>query len=164
MDLEVILTGSFGVGKSSLFNRFIHGEFSDKYYGTIGVRVNEKELEFDDLKVNLKLWDTAGEVNQQKVPANYFESKDCIVYVVDLNRPFTFKNIPYDLQYLKNNSPGCKIMVLGNKLDLMDEKRLEEIKADTLNINFDWLVSAKTGKNVDDVFLSIAKDHAKIAK
>ncbi len=34
---KVILTGSFGVGKTSLFNQFLFSKFSEKYLTTIGV-------------------------------------------------------------------------------------------------------------------------------
>jgi GTPase SAR1 family protein len=44
---KIILTGSFGVGKTSLFNRFIYQEFNDKYLTTIGVKVNKKQVKVD---------------------------------------------------------------------------------------------------------------------
>jgi len=34
---KIILTGSFGVGKTSLFSRFVYSEFDEKYLTTIGV-------------------------------------------------------------------------------------------------------------------------------
>jgi GTPase SAR1 family protein len=44
---KVILTGSFGVGKTSLFTQFIYNKFDDKYLTTIGVKVNKKSLDID---------------------------------------------------------------------------------------------------------------------
>ena len=58
---KVILTGSFGVGKTSLFNCFIHQQFSEKYMTTVGVRVNKKTLNVDQNDITLMLWDIAGE-------------------------------------------------------------------------------------------------------
>jgi small GTP-binding protein len=158
MGIEIILTGSFGVGKTSLFNRFIHEEFTDKYYGTIGVRVNSREIEIDNSTAEIKLWDIAGEVNQEKVPVNYFLQKHIILYVIDLNRPFTFKTVPFDLNYLKEVAPQCQIIVVGNKTDLLNDIKLHEIKTGKLDINFNYFVSAKTNENIDDLFHSIAKD------
>jgi len=162
MNAEIILTGSFGVGKSSIFNRFIHEEFNDKYYGTIGVRVNSREISTGESTINLKLWDVAGEVKQDKVPVAYFRSKDIILYVLDLTRPFTFSNVPDDLAYLKKNSPNSSLIVIGNKIDLLDEELLEEIKAKDFPIKVDWMISAKTGENIEELFLSIAKKHINV--
>jgi small GTP-binding protein len=69
---KVILTGSFGVGKTSLFNQFIFNQFSDKYLTTIGVKVNKKVINIGGEDLSLLLWDIAGEVSQDKVPTSYF--------------------------------------------------------------------------------------------
>ena len=156
MDIEIILTGSFGVGKSSIFNRFIHNEFSNKYYGTLGVRVNEKELTFNDITFKVKLWDIAGEVKQAKVPKSYFHSPSIIIYVVDLNRTFGIENIPADLDYLREVAKGKKVIIIGNKVDLLDPQAVINIKKDNPKINFSMMTSAKTGENIDALFESIA--------
>lgn len=156
MTQEVILTGSFGVGKSSIFNRFIYEEFSAKYYGSIGVRVNERLLKQEGKNVSIKLWDVAGEIKQNKVPSSYFNNKDVILYVIDLNRPFTFANVPEDLVFLKSIAPASEIKVIGNKRDILTPHALEKIRNDNFPITFDWITSAKTGENINDLFRSIA--------
>lgn len=152
MNLEVLLTGSFGVGKSSIFNRFIHDDFSNKYYGTMGVRVNEKEISINDVTTTIKLWDIAGEIRQDKVPKPYFRNKTVILYVIDISRPFTFKNVPTDIEYLKESSPNSLVKIIGNKKDLLAEKQISRMVADKDPINFDWITSAKTGENIKELF------------
>lgn len=154
--MEIILTGSFGVGKSSIFNRFIHNEFNNKYYGTLGVRVNEKEATFGGKNVNVKLWDIAGEVNQEKVPKSYFHSPQIIVYVIDLNRTFGIENVPRDLEYLKEIAKGKKIFIVGNKMDLVNDETINKIKEENPKIDFFMMTSAKTGENIDTLFEAIA--------
>ena len=78
---KVILTGSFGVGKTSLFNQFIHQKFSDKYLTTIGVKVNKKTVTVNNEAVSLLIWDIAGEVSPDKVPNTYFLGASGILYV-----------------------------------------------------------------------------------
>ncbi len=156
MTVEVLLTGSFGVGKSSIFNRIIHDEFSNKYYGTMGVRVNEKILE--DQKVTLKLWDIAGEIQQRKVPKIYFAKKTIILYIVDITRPFTFRNILEDLQYLKANVGESIIKIIGNKKDLLSEAELIEMQQKELPVTLDAIVSAKTGENLSFLFNNLIEE------
>ena len=156
MTIEVLLTGSFGVGKSSIFNRFIHDEFSNKYYGTMGVRVNEKKME--DQRIHLKLWDIAGEIHQRKVPKIYFANKTAILYIIDLTRPFTFKNIKEDIDYLKENASQATIKIIGNKKDLLSELELFDLQKNELPVTLEWIVSAKTGENVILLFDQLVEE------
>jgi|GEM_PF-1766702 len=156
MIIEVILTGSFGVGKSSIFNRIVHDDFSNKYYGTMGVRVNEKTLEEHD--VTLKLWDIAGEIQQQKVPKIYFAKKNVILYIVDITRPFTFRNILEDVRYLKENAGYSIIKIVGNKKDLLDEMDLLKVQQEELPVTLDEVISAKTGENIIALFNKLVEE------
>ena len=153
---KVILTGSFGVGKTSLFNQFIHQQFSDKYLTTIGVKVNKKDLTVEGETVSLLLWDIAGEVAQDKVPASYFLGAGGIIYVVDLYRPITFFNMKADVAYLKKLLPDATILVVGNKKDLVKPAEIEEM-VHSLDTKIDFTTSAKTGDNVDALFLELGK-------
>jgi len=153
---KVILTGSFGVGKTSLFSRFIHNSFSDKYITTIGVKVDKKFLELDGQEVSILLWDIAGEVTQDKVPKSYFLGASGIIYVFDLTRPSTYKNLQSDIEYLKNILPSALIKIVGNKKDLVEASEIEEIKKE-LAYPTDLITSAKTGENVEQLFMDIGR-------
>lgn len=153
---KIILTGSFGVGKTSLFNQFIFNQFDDKYLTTIGVKVNKKNIEVDGEEVSLLVWDIAGEVSQDKVPHSYFLGASGIIYVFDLTRPSTYKNIQGDIDYLKEMVKGAEIRVVGNKSDLVSEGQISEIKAG-IDHPWDIITSAKTGENVEELFQSLGK-------
>lgn len=148
---KVILTGSFGVGKTSLFNRFIFSRFSDKYLTTIGVKVNKKTLNINGRELSMLVWDIAGEVSQDKVPTSYFLGASGVLYVFDLTRPSTFSNIEEDLAHLNKIIPDSLIKVVGNKLDLVSPEEIEQVKA-KIKHPWDILTSAKTGDHVDDLF------------
>lgn len=153
---KVILTGSFGVGKTSLFNRFIHQQFSEKYLTTVGVRVNKKTLTIDNEDITLMLWDIAGEVSQDKVPVSYFLGTSGIIYVADLSRPLTFKNLISDIKLLKKLLPDGIIRIVANKADLVTPEQIAEIAA-SLTQPWDIITSAKTGDNVESLFENLAK-------
>ena len=153
---KVILTGSFGVGKTSLFNQFIHQQFSDKYLTTIGVKINKKQVVVDGEDISLLVWDVAGEVSQDKVPTSYFLGASGIVYVMDLSRPITFNNMQNDLDFLKKILPNGEIIIVANKKDLLTDEQIEAI-ALKLPQKWDYTTSAKTGENVENVFLDMGK-------
>ncbi len=153
---KVILTGSFGVGKTSLFSRFISNTFSDRYITTIGVKVDKKSLEIDGQEISILLWDIAGEVTQNKVPNSYFLGASAIIYVFDLNRPSTYKNIKIDIDYLNKILPSITILIVGNKKDLLDTEKIKTIEED-VGHPIDLYTSAKTGENVDNLFETIGR-------
>lgn len=151
---KVILTGSFGVGKTSLFNRFVYSRFDEKYLTTIGVKVDKRTIEIDGREISLLLWDIAGEVRQDKVPKSYFLGTSAIVYVIDLTRPSTFDHVIGDLEYLKKNLPESPVFLVGNKIDLLSADELSARKASFL-VQPDLCTSAKTGENVELLFNQI---------
>lgn len=154
---KIILTGSFGVGKTSLFNRFINNTFDEKYMTTIGVKVNKKSVDIEGREVALLLWDIAGEISQDKVPTSYFLGAAGVIYVFDLSRPLTFQNISSDLAYLKNILPYAVVKIVGNKKDLLTAAQLAELEA---NFPVQWhaVTSAKTGENVEKLFTDLAAE------
>ncbi len=153
---KVILTGSFGVGKTSLFNQFIFNQFSDKYLTTIGVKVNKKVLNIGGQDLSLLLWDIAGEVSQDKVPTSYFLGTSGIIYVMDLSRPSTFVNWQTDMALLKELLPYSAVMTVANKKDLLSAVELEQMMA-SLHSTPDFVTSAKTGENVEQLFYELGK-------
>ncbi len=153
---KVILTGSFGVGKTSLFNRFLYQRFDERYLTTIGVKVDKKVIEIDGRELSMLVWDIAGEVTQDKVPHSYFLGASGIVFVFDLTRPVTYQHLEKDIAYLKNKVPGVTMRVVGNKKDLKTPEEIEAIIS-ALPVDCDLTSSAKTGENVEALFQDMGR-------
>jgi len=154
---KIVLTGCFGVGKTSLFNRFLYQKFSEKYLTTIGVKVDKKVVEIDGRKISLLIWDIAGEVAQDKVPQSYYLGSSAIIYVFDLTRPSTYLNMKSDLDYLQKLLRGVLVKVVGNKLDLVTPEQIALIGPE-LPQPPDFLTSAKTGEQVESLFMSLGQE------
>lgn len=153
---KVILTGSFGVGKTSLFEQFIYSKFSERYLTTLGVKVDKKIVKVNGKSITLIIWDIAGEITQDKVPTSYFLGTSAIIYVFDVTRPTTYEGLLEDINHLKKMLPNGDFSIVGNKIDLVDAAFLEELKK-SIPLPWDFLTSAKTRQNVDAVFFKIAK-------
>ncbi|MCU0392074.1 MAG: GTP-binding protein [Thermoflexibacter sp.] len=148
---KVILVGNFGVGKTSLTRQFVFQKFADEYLTTLGVKIDKKTLVINDLEANLIIWDIAGEVSQTKVPKSYYLGANGIIYVFDLTRPSTFKNILEDLDYIKQMLPNVPYIIAGNKKDLLTEEQLYAT-IPQLPMPCEYLTSAKTGEKVELMF------------
>ncbi len=156
---KVVLLGHFGVGKTSLFRRFIENEFSEEYKVTLGVQIKKKVIQLPDgRELSMIIWDTEGHSDSvQDTRKSYLLGSNAFIYVFDLTREDTFKNLKEDLAYLKENYAKVTIKVIGNKLDLVNRKEaIADLKE--RKIPYDSLTSAKTNKNVKDFFSTLAEE------
>ena len=61
---KVIVIGDSNVGKTCLTFRFCGGKFLDKSEATIGVDFREKQLDIEDERIKLQIWDTGKKKEQ----------------------------------------------------------------------------------------------------
>ncbi len=150
---KIVLTGCFGVGKTSLFNQFLYQRFSEKNVTTIGVKVDKKVVDMEGRQVSMLIWDIAGEIAQDKVPQSYFLGSSAVIYVFDISRPNTWASLKSDIEFLEKLVSGALIKIVGNKLDLVTPQEREAL---TQQVPTSILTSAKTGENVEKLFLEVA--------
>jgi len=103
----------------------------------------------------MMIWDIAGEVAQNKVPTSYFLGTSGIIYVFDLTRPSTYRNLKEDIDYLKSINNLTTIKIVGNKKDLISEEAIESLTKEIL-LPINLFTSAKTGENVTKLFQDFA--------
>ncbi|WP_062053735.1 Rab family GTPase [Aquimarina longa] len=159
---KVVLLGHFGVGKTSLFRRFVDNEFSEEYKVTLGVQIKKKLVQLPDgRELSMIIWDTEGHSDSiEDTRKSYLLGSHAFIYVFDITREQTYSTLKQDLEYLEKHYTKVPAKVLGNKLDLVNEKEItSHLKSQ--NIPFDCLTSAKTNKNVQDFFSDLAKDITK---
>ena len=154
---KIVLTGHFNVGKTSLIKKFVHSIFSEQYLSTIGVNIEKKQVIIDDTQLNMIIWELAGEDSVDKTPRSYLMGTHGIIYVFDLTRESTWLNLQEQLDKLKIIVPNVPISIIGNKNDLISEKERDAI-LQSLPVNCSYTSSAKTGENVERLFMELAKE------
>ena len=152
---KVLLVGSFGVGKTSLIKRFVTNEFSEDYISTIGVRVSTKTILTENNEVKLLIWDIEGINGTNKIPKAYFLGASAVLYVFDVSRESTYKNIEEKIAAVLELSGQKKMTVVGNKKDLLTTAELQLVK-DAIPIPIDFITSAKEDGNVNEAFNLLA--------
>lgn len=156
---KVVMLGSFAVGKTSLVQQFVNSIFSEKYQTTIGVKIDQKNVNIDGLVINLLLWDIHGNDDYQKVkPAYLMGSSGCFV-VIDGTRRASLDVANELIETVNKTVPQAIIIILINKLDLKDDwdindDDINELKSRGFKV---MQTSAKTNNSVDEAFDTIAK-------
>jgi len=160
---KVIVIGDPAVGKTSLLTNFATNQFEEKYLPTVGVSILKEtiELEDKDATVNLMFWDIAGQPQFYMLHRPYFNGADGILLVFDTTRSSTFSNVNnWYSSAVKYGLSGVPRILIGNKIDLVDERKIilpmAEHLSEKLNAPY-FETSALTGENVKIVFHKIAK-------
>lgn len=151
---KVVLVGHYGVGKSSLIRRFVQNVFSDNYQVTIGVHILKKTVTYKGEDITLVLWDIEGKENINQTRASYLLGTSGFIFVVDPTRDTTYQNLKEELIFLEKNYPKVPVIKLVNKSDLVDVEEFKKVLA-IQNLEMDFFSSAKTGENVENVFMQL---------
>ena len=155
---KICMIGAFGVGKTSLVERFVKSIFSDKYLTTVGVKLEKKQLVVDGVDVLLVLWDLAGKDAVTEIRPDLLKGSAAYILVVDGTRADTLKTA-LDLHQMASVATAhAPFVVVVNKNDLRDnwevtEANLEQFRARGLPVVFS---SAKTGDGVEALFIDLA--------
>jgi small GTP-binding protein len=161
---KVCLLGEFAVGKTSLVRRFVYNLFDDRYISTIGVRVSRKTLavptEEQLAELTLMVWDLAGSEEFNRVSTSYLRGAAGAILVFDVTRASTFDQLQNYIDSLHKINPHAKLVLAGNKIDLVDRQQLDTQKAEQLAAELNaplFFTSAKQGDDVDHLFRHLGR-------
>lgn len=158
---KVCVVGDFAVGKTSVVERFINNQFSEKYLTTVGVKVDTKEIEHGDVSVSHKLviWDVAGSDRFGHTEFAYLRGASGYIFVADGTRSLTLRSVHDLREQITDRYGAAPCVLLVNKKDLIgqwevSEKQLLELVESYCNV---YTTSAKTGDEVETALRSLSK-------
>ena len=167
LEYKIITLGDSSVGKTSIINRFINGEFRPDSKPTLGIKHSFKILELGHLnnkkKLKLSVIDTGGQEKYKALSISYFRYADVVLFIFNLNEPFSFENIQNWIDnFNENNNKSKKVIkkyLIGNKSDL--EQKVEQNLIDEFakkNIMPYKATSAKTNSQINELFQMIGEE------
>ncbi len=166
MIFKIIVIGDPAVGKSSLLKNFSAEKFQFEYIPTVGVNITKEKVMVnndmgEETEVSLMIWDIAGQPQFYMLHRPYFNGADGMILVYDVTRSSSFSNVNnWYSTSVKHGLSGVPRILIGNKIDLKDEKKIilpmAEHLSQKLNAPF-FETSALTGENVSNVFHKIAE-------
>jgi small GTP-binding protein len=150
--LKVVVVGDSGVGKTCLLIRFVRDLFDEESPPTLGVEFLTKIVQTDRHRIQLQLWDTAGQELFRSVTRGYYRGSAGALLVFDLSNRDSFENIGRWLQDIRDVARSDVVtLLIGNKSDLVDKRQVTTDEAETFakthNMHY-FETSAKTGSNI----------------
>jgi len=159
---RIVVVGAGAVGKSALTVRFIQGNFVDKYDPTIEDSYR-KLTEVDGAAYMLDIMDTAGQEEYSALRDSYMKTGQgfLLVYSVTTSTSFDVAGkMRGQILRVKEDSADIPIMVVGNKMDLANERQVTtqqgENFASSIRAGF-MECSAKTNINVKEAFIELVR-------
>ncbi|KAK5577644.1 hypothetical protein RB653_002587 [Dictyostelium firmibasis] len=160
---KISIIGDSGCGKTRLLLRFTDDTYSENYISTIGVEFKTKTIYVDGIGIKLHIYDSGGceRIRTQNFGWLY-RGCSAVIIVYDCTNEISFKNVDTWLcDANRYTAETCIKCIVGNKSDLEDENvvdlNLVNQFAAKENIKF-YETSAKNSKNVEECFISLAKD------
>ena len=164
--IELVVLGGGGVGKSSVTIQYVQDFFIPWYDPTIEDSYR-RQVVVDEQTSLLQILDTAGQDEFQVMLDGWIRNGDCFMLVFSATSRRSFEELEKyrtKLQQVKDTEHQVPVVILMNKIDLVDERQVEVEEAEELAKR--WGVplvqaSAKTNKNIKAGFEELVREHRK---
>ena len=158
LSYKIVLLGDSSVGKSCIMERYVNNNFDEYSEVTIGASFATKDILVKQNKIRFEMWDTAGQERYKSLTPMYYRNAMGAIVVYDITNRETFLNAEsWIKKIIKERGEKCKIILVGNKSDLEDQRKVDKkIEKQFENIKY-IETSAKSGKNIEKIFNTLAK-------
>ena len=159
---KAIIIGDAFVGKSSLINQAKKKQFKTTYAPTLGFDYFVFHIRIKNKIIKLQIWDTCGQEIYKSLVTNFYRNSSVAFMVYAINDRNSFEHIDNWLKEIKyNSSPDTKIFLIGNKCDLINERKVTYEEGLNYSNNYEfngfYEVSAKTGEKTEEIMIKAAK-------
>ena len=163
LSFKIIIVGDQGVGKSCLSIKASKNYFEEFYSPTVGFEFLTFNLKVQDKIIRLQIWDTCGQELFRSLINSFYRSTSLAIIVYSIDSDESFKNVEQWLNDIKTQSnPDVKIFLIGNKADLEDKREVSKEAGEKFfkdhKLSYFAETSAKTGFNVQNVFIEVGKE------
>ena len=127
---KIILFGDSNVGKTSLISKYLTGNMPNYPMSTLTTEFAIKLVEIDGGGyIKAQIWDTPGQEQYREITFHHLKKFLGGIIVYDITKRSTFDNIVSWIKILKSKCEiDCTISLVGNKLDLVENKpKLREV-------------------------------------
>jgi Ras-related protein Rab-23 len=158
---KITVIGDGGVGKTSLIKKYTKGSFRKEYIKTLGAQFSQYDEKVEDSAVKLFFWDIAGQHEFSFMRPTFYKGSKAAIIVFShaKGEEVSFENISQWHDDIKKYCGDIPIVLFGNKIDLLEDKKLDDDKVEKIVNDRKFLryykTSAKTGIGVYEGFRAI---------
>ncbi|KAH9507646.1 Ras- protein RABE1e [Bulinus truncatus] len=155
-----LLSGEYGVGKTSCFLRLRDEQFYDEKMTTIGIDISSKVLKVDGKEIKLTLIDTAGTERFNSLTNAFFRNSQAVLFVYSVADAKTLTGLKRWYEDVCEYAPKALRYLVGNKTDLESglSKNMVELHARRYGCECVFYVSAKTGQGFLSLLDTVCKN------
>lgn len=161
--LKVSFVGDSSVGKTSLINRKVKGTFDADLASTIGSSHLKTMQEVENEKVELLLWDTAGQEKYHSLVPLYTRDSDVIIICAAANDQQSITSIDKWMK-IADQVPSAVPFVVINKIDLLNDNQEQFRMGLAQQYDHVYFCSALTNEGVEELFYDVAVEPQKPQK
>ena len=163
---KIAVVGDSQVGKTSLMDKFTQRSFDKDYSKTFGVKVSMFDGIIEGNSIKLGFWDIAGDPKYHFLLPGFLKASIATILVFslednELGRE-SFNHIPKWHKEVQKNCGEIPIYIFANKVDLVDENKLDKSNIKNLveknNFRGYYFTSAISGSNIIKILKVIRQD------
>ena len=123
---KIVVVGDAAVGKTSLIKRYTTDSFEKDYISTLGMQFSKYEESVAEEKIELFLWDLAGQESFSTLRDRFYTGSSGAIVVFSLSPEEieTYSHVAKWLSDIKETCGNIPIILFGNKADLVDQNAL----------------------------------------
>ena len=158
--LKILVIGDVGTGKTSLVNRIVYNNFTEKYKATIGCEFGLKIMDINGEAVRIQLWDLAGQDRLGAISRLYCRDASGALVISDMTREDTIDKAAEWKAAVEGNvktadSSNIPMILCLNKYDMIEsEDRRAKLDLGEISNRYGYVdtfhTSAKTGMNANE--------------
>ncbi|KAL4660389.1 rho-related GTP-binding protein RhoF-like [Arapaima gigas] len=172
-EVNIVIVGDGGCGKTSLLMVYAKGHFPEKYTPSVFEKFSTI-ARYGGREINLTLYDTAGQEDYDRLRPLSYHNANLVLICYDVTNPTSFDNVMFkwypEVHHFCN---GLPILLIGCKTDLRkDKERTRRLRSlgqapityiqgeetkQHINAELYLECSAKYQENVEDIFREAVK-------
>ena len=152
---RVVIIGNSSVGKTSMVQQMVYGEFDKLNAPTVGAGVTPISVFVNGENIVYHVWDTAGQETFRTIVPLYFRDAVCAIIVFSLADSDSFKSLDGWVDLLYQNVPTTiPFILVANKSDIPNPSVEEQVAREWAEKHGAemFITSAATGQGIRSLF------------
>lgn len=157
---KILFLGENSVGKTSLIYKYVYDIFNLSLKPTQHIDNLNKTVSINNKALSLNLISLNGHDRFKSISLDYIKICSVAVVVFEITNKQSFECAKNWGEVVKSEKPGCKLVLVGNKIDkaFLRVVSIQEALDFSENIGAGYVeTSAYTGENVKEMFRMIFK-------